>query len=393
MSQQRSPHEDFIMAFIVVFLTFGVCYFIWYFFSVELTNFVRWVRVAELYIVKLIYGTGSASTSQNVDSWLGWLSSTDAHKITTDHIRVSTKVAVTPLRDVFLVVMAAMIIIIFFKGPSTKFRRRMRLEELMKEQSKSFPANMPFLKFDPSKLPYRVPGQPVPKNLPLFSEALAPEEWLAHNEICSTKSPSINDEKAYHALVKQLGNRWQGPEALPIHVQGLFAAFALKHVRRRKDCETLLNQLAVSWSADKGFTPSMALRRQISKIIKDPKLGGALRKHSDKHAFETTALLRALSRAREEGGVLAPAEFLWLRGVDRNLWYPLNNLGRKAYHAEAAGALVHYTNELIAGQKIPTPRFEEVIKSLKTYMKSVSARAIPELDTSPPPVQKKKLWG
>jgi intracellular multiplication protein IcmP len=119
---------------------------------------------------------------------------------------------------------------------------------------------------------------------------------------------------------------------------------------------------------------------QIYKIIRDPKLGGALQKYADQHAYETTALLRCLARARQEGGVLAPASFLWLRGQDRTLWYPLNNLGRRSYHAEAVGALVHYTNELIAGQKIPTPRFEDVIKGIEAFLKSPGAKSIPPLD-------------
>ena len=86
---------------------------------------------------------------------------------------------------------------------------------------------------------------------------------------------------------------------------------------------------------------------------------------------------------------MAPAQFLWLRGADRNLWYPLNNLGRKSYHAEAAGAMVHYTNELIAGQKIPTPRFDEIIKGIEAYLKSAMVRSIPERD---PKAKAMKYW-
>jgi intracellular multiplication protein IcmP len=120
--------------------------------------------------------------------------------------------------------------------------------------------------------------------------------------------------------------------------------------------------------------------RQVRAIIRNPKIGRVLQKYTDQHAYETTALLRGLARAREEGGVLAPAQFVWLRGHDRALWYPLNNLGRKSYHAEAAGAMVHYTNELIAGQRIPTPRFDEVVKGFETYMKSGMARVVPPVD-------------
>jgi intracellular multiplication protein IcmP len=274
-------------------------------------------------------------------------------------------------------IMALMALIATMYGPGTHFRRRMNLEALMAEQAKSFPYIQPFLKFDPRKLPFRAPGQPVPAQLPPFSEALAPEEWLAFHEI-KLNGGLIDRNKSYQALAVQLGNRWQGPDKLPLHAQGLYAVFALKHVRKRKEAEQMLAQMALCWSYDKGFRPSGKLKSQIKSTIRNPKVGGALLKYADQHAWETTAMARCLTRAREEGGVIAPAEFLWLRGQDRTLWYPLNNLGRKSYCVEAVGALVHYTNELIAGQKIPMPRFDEVISGFEKYMKSGAARAIPE---------------
>ena len=136
--------------------------------------------------------------------------------------------------------------------------------------------------------------------------------------------------------------------------------------------------MAACWSADKGFRPTPQLKKVIRNTLRDPKVCRDLNRVSKKHAYVTTALLRALQRAREEGGVSAPAQFVWLRGFDRSLWYPLNNLGRRSYHAEAAGALAHYTNELIADQKIPSPRFEEVIKVFEKTLTGPDARRVPE---------------
>ena len=224
--------------------------------------------------------------------------------------------------------------------------------------------------------PVRIPDQP---KLPLFDEALSPEEWIGYNEI-PFQNKKIDYDKAYRALTKQLGPRWQGPFKLPLYAQGLYAVCALKQVRKRDDAEALLNQLSLSWSAKKGFKPSGKLKKQIREIIKNPKTGGELQKYADKHAFTTTALLRCLARARDEGGVLASATFLWLRAVDRELWYPMNNLGRKSYHAEACGAMVHYVNEIIAGQKIPVPQFEGAIKGVEDFVNGPSGKPIPPLE-------------
>ncbi|HEX2752202.1 MAG TPA: type IV secretion system protein [Alphaproteobacteria bacterium] len=384
MSQQKSPHEDFIMTFLVVFIVGGLAWIIWYFFSEELTNFVRWVRIAEMHLAQLIYGSDKMVRVPEVpqryplSSWTQSFKKADVESMK-GLIKVSTFITQNALQWVFIGLMGVMALIVFWKGPGTYYRRRMGLEGLMREQAKSFPTIAPFLNFDPRKLPFRAPGSPVPAQLPLFSEALTPEEWLAYNEV-PMSGGKMDVGRAYHALTKQLGKRWQGARKLPIHMQGLFAACALKHVRKRGPSDELLNAMARSWTPEKGFSPDGKLVSEIRKVIKDPKIGGALEKFANQHAYETTALLRCLQRAREEGGVLAPAQFVWLRGHDRALWYPLNNLGRKSYHAEAAGAMVHYTNELIAGQRIPTPRFDEVISGFETYMKSGAQRAIPELD-------------
>jgi intracellular multiplication protein IcmP len=375
-----------ILFLIVVGLVFVIAWAIWHFFHEELTQIVRWARILELHLVSLFYGsTATMPVSvegvgpQRVDIWKKFMMDAPIKAIRPAEIRVSAEVAVVPLKWFFTALFGLMAFIAFWSGPATKYRRRMNLQRLMEEQAKTFKTIVPFLKFDPRQCPPRPPGQPVPAELPLFSEALSPEEWLAYNEI-PVSGIRIDFARAHHALAKQLGPRWQDPQKLPLHAQGLFAAFALKHVRKRKDCEQLLNDMATCWTPDSGFAPTGKLVAQIKKVIKDPKIGGAMQKFADQHAYETTALLRCLAVARQEGGVLAPAMFLWLRGQDRVLWYPLNNLGRKSYHAEAAGAMVHYTNELIASQKIPTPRFDEIIKGLEAYLKSAMVRTIPARD-------------
>ncbi len=383
--QQKSPHEGTLLAFFTCFIIFGIAYVIWIIFQVQLKTVLNIIRTGELYLGGLLRGdehtvmVPDEAKPQSIGRWRKGLPDFTPEQTSNEIIRAASYVAVLPIKMIFVVILGLLSLWAIFFGPGTHYKRKMNLEGLMSEQARSFPAIYPFLKFDPRKLPFRAPGQPVPSQLPLFSEALSPEEWLAYHEIKMTAG-QIDINKAWQALGLQLGKRWQGPQALAPHAQALYAVYALKHARKRKDAERLGNELSLAWSADKGFNLSSKTKSEIRSILKDPKTGGALQKFADQHAYETTAMLRSLSRARQEGGVLAPAEFLWLRGHDRTLWYPLNNLGRKSYHAEASGAMVHYTNELIAGQKIPTPRFEEVIRGIEAYMKSGQARPIPELD-------------
>jgi intracellular multiplication protein IcmP len=384
----RSPHEEFIIPVCIFIILFFVAWAVWTFWHTPLTQAITKVRLGELYLDEMIFkanyhlqdGNGNV---QYVGTWRSWLPKQKIPDLDPDGqlnlIETSTYIAVLPLKGFFVGIMALMGGLILMYGPGNHYRRRMGLEGLMREQAQSFPAIQPFLKFDPRKLPNRPPGKPVPSTLPLFSEQLSPEEWIAYHEI-----PVVNNvldrNRAYEALGKQLGKRWTGPEALPLHAQGMYAACCLKSIRARDAAEELLSGLSLAWSADGGFNPPAKLKAKIKSVIRDPKAGGTMRPFCDLHAWETTALLRALMRSRLEGGVLAPAQFLWLRGHDRVLWYPMNNLGRKSYCAEAVGAMVHFTNELIAEQKIPTPRFDEVIAGIEKYLKSGAARPIPELD-------------
>jgi len=384
MAEKKGPHDIEVMTFLVVFVFGGFAYIFWYFFHEQVTEVLRWIRLGEMWIGSLIFGDDfvvqtSAFGPQSLGVWKAWLPSADIKAIGISEILVTTEVAIAPLKTIFCVGMFLMGLAVAFIEPGKKFQRKMNLQALMEEQAKAFPPLHPFVEFNPLKANHRILGKPVPEKLPLFAEALAPEEWVAYNQI-KYEGKRLDRKKAQSSFAKQLGKRWRGPEYLPIYAQGLYAAFALKSRRKRKEAEELLNELAMSWSAKDGFKPSSKLKKQIAMVLKDPATGLDIKKFADKHAFETTALLRCLARAREEGGVMAPASFLWLRGVDRNLWYPLNNLGRKAFHPEAAGAMIHYIYELVSGQKIPAPQVDDAVKGLEDMLKEVDARPIPPLE-------------
>jgi intracellular multiplication protein IcmP len=260
----------------------------------------------------------------------------------------------------------------------TKYRTPYDLEGLIEQQVKTFPVITPIVYFNPTKDNARNPGEAVPKNLPLFAEALAPEEWVAYHQI-----PIVNTvpdrEAMRRAFQIQLGPRWTGLEGMTAAQKCLFAAFALKGVQKRKESDNLLGRIALNWHYKTNFTPSPELMAEVSKINNDPKIGGMAMEIANAHAFRTTALLGVLRWARDRGGVLAPATFLWLRGHDRLLWYSLNNLGRRTYHTEAAGAMAHYMVEKAGGKPLPIPRLETAVLTMVQFWGTHTPR-VPKLD-------------
>ena len=85
----------------------------------------------------------------------------------------------------------------------------------------------------------------------------------------------------------------------------------------------------------------------------------------EKHHFTTPGLMSVLNQARLRSGVLAPAQFAFLKLVDRRLWYALHALGfesdaliahpHPSMRVEAIGAGAHWAAERAVGVPIPTP--------------------------------------
>jgi intracellular multiplication protein IcmP len=384
---ENTLYENSIGWGIMVILLGLLLWLFWVYFDVEVRNIVRWIRYVEMLPVSLIAGDGYTVTynGQEVEWRRGFEDMTKwpAEKLTYKHLAYFNALAMQPWRFVFAALAGGAALWCMFRGPNTQFRRNLGLEELIKRQARNFPVIAPFVKFNPSTQPSRIPGSPVPAELPPFSEALGPEEWLAYHSI-PVPDGKIDEAAAARAFQKQLGGRWKGADALKPYKQILLAAFCLKASRKRAQADDMLGRAALCWSLKDGFKHSRdrTLLKEARAVLRNKSLAEKTLRVANQHAFVTTALLRALAFAREEGGVLAPAQFVWLRGHDRTLWYPLNNLGRQSFNMEAVGAMSHYRAEKMTQRPIPVPKLEDALTTIREYMKSKRARPIPALDYS-----------
>ena len=121
-------------------------------------------------------------------------------------------------------------------------------------------------------------------------------------------------------------------------------------------------------SADDGEAP-IAVAREVVEIadafLRDPDVVGACRSVADGHAFTSTALMSVLQHARDRSGVLAPAQFNWLKLVERHLWYALHNVGMQSPYAEARGSRAHWDAERALGAPIPVPYVGQAMEGLR----------------------------
>lgn len=393
---ENTLHENAVGWIILLVVIAALLWLFWYFKAEEVRNVVRWIRYGEMWVVSWFLWlrdmTGlwdepyKVILSDRPADWWGGFDVTPRfakEELTYQHLAYFGALAMQPLKIVFTSILGIGAMWCLFKGPQTHYRSSLGLEGLIRRQAQNFPVIAPFVDFNPSTQPPRPPGSPVPAELPAFAEALGPEEWLAYHSIPAPDG-SLDEEAIAKAFQKQLYGRWKGSAALQPYQQILLAAFCLKASRKRNESDEMLSRLALCWTFKDGLKlgKDAGLLREARKILKTKSLAAETLSKCNQHAFVTTAMLRALAAAREGGGVLAPAQFVWLRGHDRTLWYPLNNLGRQSYHMESLGAMAHYKAEKLTQRPIPVPKIQDAVDTILGYMHSLRARPIPQLDYS-----------
>ena len=91
-------------------------------------------------------------------------------------------------------------------------------------------------------------------------------------------------------------------------------------------------------------------KQEILKIWNSEAVQNEIQAHN---RYRDHVLLALYAFARRKG-VIASSEFIWLRPVNRRLYYLLNNYGRRSVWPEIAGPWVHYQLEDAVRLRLPS---------------------------------------
>jgi intracellular multiplication protein IcmP len=287
----------------------------------------------------------------------------------------------------FIVVLA---FVCMARAAASQFKRSFDLDSLAGEQAATFSSTLAFVG---RKLRLTRPRQGDPRPA---DYALTAEEWIERHAL--NAEGRLDEVRARAALVRQLGARWKGPETAAPVVKVLFVAFALHLSERRQDALDLLGAVSAALrgvAINHADGPETAISvpaeivAQAFAMVADPLAFEEARRVTDGHAFAAPALMTLLTRARSRHGVLAPAQFAWLKLLDRPLWYALHSLGFETEgvgrylhpnpRVEAIGARDHWAVERAAGQSVHEPDLSRALAVLRQHAPAERASARPDL--------------
>ena len=165
--------------------------------------------------------------------------------------------------------------------------------------------------------------------------------------------------KALRVFSSQMGGVWKELDSLPAYAQCLFAVFAAKGNDSVEEANVLLRQVASS--SQSGKLDYSGTRELLMKHIPN---NAAIGRAVGPHAYVYTVMASMLELARTSG-VVPVSEFLWLKKVDRNLWYMLSSIGRQTPFLEVGGPYAHWILEKRLRRPLKTPMVREAIKALE----------------------------
>ncbi|ABM96838.1 type IVB secretion system coupling complex protein DotM/IcmP [Methylibium petroleiphilum] len=243
------------------------------------------------------------------------------------------------------------------KSTRGRFRRKHDMTSLAKQEAALWPEIAPVA----GKQLAMVKGDLTKGE---WAVALTEWEFAEKHKLATRAEPALKRDQARDVFVAQLGPRWNGSAALPKHARALYAAFLMYIGGEGKAGLAALRKMAKTFAAGglKGMDTSFA-DAAIAKHETNPMAQRAI----GQHAYVFTVLPTMLQLARAEG-VLASPMFIWLKTVDRRLWYALNNVGRYAFHVECAGIAAHWLFEKTVSQACPSPMVEKAVDGLATAL-------------------------
>lgn len=372
--QQQGGSSDNSMAPVwIMLLLFFSAFIIWKLAHQYIVAFVFKLNILQANVIQFFITNDNLSKNvyimQTIDpATVGWSQFLTFTKSVGDYVRYPV-----------IIILLVLAVLLYFSNITLKFRKIHTMKTLKLQEQHNWPAIMPVAKEN-------IIEQDL--NSGAWAMALSPIEFarkyklLRKEDILLDKplpgmemTAGIKRGDAKRVFTLQLGPYWEGFEHCSPQAAALAAVF-IARINRDRDSATMVLE-----SIDKTFVTSKPDFSAAKKVIKKYQHMEIVQEITARHAYLLTVLASLLQKSREDG-VVPSSEFLWLKPIDRRLWYMLNCVGRQTPFAEVAGPFAHWKAEKAMGRRSLVPMIDEAIKALEIAVKEVklSPREMQELE-------------
>ncbi len=360
--QQQSGGDNSMGLIWVAVLIAIVVYIIWYTGRQHIVSFVFSLNVIQAKFINLFIG----GTQLSNEIYL--MQTLDPASVDWAQLVLLTGIVGDYMRYPLVVVLVGLAGFLYRSDVTLKFKRAHNMQTLRAQEQYNWPAIMPVVKHDlvsedVNKGPWAMAMTPME-----FSrkyQLLRKDDALLDNPVPGQEmTAGVRRGDAKRVFTLQLGPYWNGFDQCPPHARALAAVFIARMNRDRGSASKILEALDKSCTEGK---PDYSVATSVIRKYQDAE---NVQKIVTKHAYLLTVLASLLAEARDDG-VVPSAEFLWLKPVDRRLWYMLNCIGRQTPFAEVAGPFAHWRAEQVMGRPSLVPMIDEAIKALEIAVKEV----------------------
>ncbi|CAM2828474.1 type IVB secretion system coupling complex protein DotM/IcmP [Legionella worsleiensis] len=361
--QQQQPGSDNAMAPVwIIILLFITGFLVWKFGHAYIVSTVFQINVWQAKLVNLFLH------NQDLAQQIYLMQTLDPATVDWARLVEMTGNVGDYMRYPVVFVLIVLAIVLYRSNITLKFRKTHDMKSLRAQEQFNWPAIMPVIKED-------LVNQDV--NTGPWAMALTPMEFARKYKLLK-KDDAVLDKPvpgqemtagirkgdAKRVFTLQLGPYWDGFERCTPQAYALAAVFMARMNRDRDAANHILKVLDASFVAGK---PDFSVARPV---IKKYQHAENVQEIIAKHAYMLTVMASLLEGARDDG-VVPSSEFLWLKPVDRRLWYMLNCVGRQTPYAEVGGPFAHWRAEKEMGRRSLVPMIDEAIKALEIAIKEI----------------------
>lgn len=353
--QSQGGGDTSLGPFWIIIGFFALAVAIWYFAHEQISAVILHIRLWEAQLISFF------TDAVNKDIYR--IQSTPASDITFNQLASISTAIGNYMRYPIAIFLVLAAVLVYISNPNMRFKKTYNMQMLLKEEMINWPQITPvsdidLVNTDLDEGPWAMASSPMQfakkHNLLLLERVIPTDGFESQSKVVAT----LRREEAHRVFSLQLGRYWPGIDALNIHTKALFAVFAARVNRDKQGAADLLLQIASSTKSGKLNFDG------VEALLKKHRNAKGIQKITENHAFTLTVMASMLLLARTDG-VQASADFLWLKPLDRPLWFMLNTVGRQTPFSEVAGPYAHWLAERKLGRKLIVPMIDEAVNALE----------------------------